>query len=91
MKVCESCGGMKCRDRISHGTPIKVICGCCLGTGLISLGPESEARWREHRAAALSQAIREGWYEEIWAGEPGNARKVIRLIGRADLVQARTA
>jgi hypothetical protein len=84
MKVCESCGGMKCHPKTYYGKPVRVICGTCLGVGLLSLGYESQVKWQRLRAEALARAIREGWYEVEWAGEPGHAQKVLRLVRDAE-------
>lgn len=87
MKVCEMCSALGYAERLHHGQRIKVLCGCCLGVGSLSLGHESAAHWRQLREQAIARAIREGWYEEAWHGEPGQAKKVLVLVGPAELVQ----
>jgi hypothetical protein len=89
VKVCEICI-CGAHHRTYRGQHIRVLCGVCHGTGVVSLGYESEARWQALREKALSRAIREGWFEEVWVGEPGQARRVVRLVGPAEFVQ-RTA
>ena len=89
MKVCESCGGCKTHARTFYGMPVQVVCGTCLGTGLISLGYESQARWRQLREEAIDRGIREGWVEEVWAGEPGQARPTVRPM--SEIYSARRA
>lgn len=73
MKVCEICAGLGCR-------PDKVMCPTCYGTGLISLGHESSARYERMKVATREKAARLGWSEIVWDGEPGNARKVTRRV-----------
>lgn len=90
MKVCESCIAHGYTERIYDGVRIRVLCGCCLGVGSLSLGFESHARWQALREAAVARAIREGWFEETWDGPPGAARKVLKRIGPSEFV-ARTA
>lgn len=84
MKVCESCVAHGYTERIYQGNRIKVLCPTCLGVGSLSLGYESHARWNERRQAAIARGERDGWYEEVWDGEPGNATKVLRCMRRAE-------
>lgn len=88
MKVCESCCAQGYHERTYQGRLVKVLCGACLGVGSICLGPEGEARWRAQRAAAIDRGSREGWLEEVWAGEPGNARKVLQRVGANALTRS---
>lgn len=90
MKVCEACCAEGYTERIYHGQPIKVLCDTCLGARSICLGPEGFTRWRQQRAEAITTAMREGWYEVVWDGEPGDARKVLKRIG-ATSAERRTA
>ncbi len=68
MKVCEVCGGMGHRS--------KVLCSACKGTGLVCLGREGETHHAALRAEARARGEREGWVEDEWEGEAGNARPV---------------
>lgn len=89
MRVCEGCGGMKVHTRFYHGTRIAVRCDDCAGTGLVCLGHENQRTYDGLKAEAHALAIREGWYQEAWDGEPGAAVPVLRRIGPgAEFVQA---
>lgn len=58
-----------------------VICSVCFGTGSISLGHESAARYEVMKRAARVRAALAGWQEDVWEGEqPGPVRKVRRVI-----------
>ena len=72
MKVCEVCGGM--------GHQGVLICGSCHGTGLISLGHESAAKYAVMIAEARKKAARLGWMEEVW--EPVDPRENYPALGR---------
>lgn len=77
MKVCEACIAHGYTERVYQGNRVKVLCPVCLGVGSLSLGYESHAKWNRMRQQAIERGEREGWLEEVWAGEPGNARKVL--------------
>ena len=75
MKACEVCGGVGCGSGC-------VLCAACHGTGMISLGHESAARYEQMKQAAREKAARLGWTEEVWIGEWPHTqpRKVLRVI-----------
>lgn len=79
MKVCEVCGGVGC-------TTGCVLCAACQGTGFISLGHESAARYESLVVEAREKAARLGWSEEVWEPVdpvlhyPALARKVFRVV-----------
>lgn len=78
---------MRTHPRVYQGIHIKVLCGCCLGTGLIGASHFSRAEYDRLREEAQARGIREGWYEVVWEGEPGHARQVPRRMGPAEFVE----
>jgi hypothetical protein len=90
MIVCEVCIGRGYSDRTLNGQCVRVLCPDCLGARSRCLGLEGMPRWRAQRAEAIERGGREGWYEEVWDGAPGEARKVLRRMGPA-VAQRRSA
>jgi DnaJ-class molecular chaperone len=80
MRPCEACSG---RGYTHLGPTARQFCSACQGTGIISYCDWPE-RTEALVARARHRAVSEGWLEEVWDGEPGNATKVLRKMQSPD-------